>query len=118
MNSVLSLTNAASFLLPKAIGGEGSETGLSPWFIFGATTYMLGIVTETVAAVQRKQFKNDAKNQGKVYTGGLFGLAIHVNYGAYTVWRGGYSLACGGPAWGSLWLLSLVWILRVGGCQC
>lgn len=60
---------------------------------------MVGIFLETVSEIQRKQFKDRPESKGKAYTGGLFGLARHINYGGYTLWRGGYGLAAGGPVW-------------------
>lgn len=65
----------------------------------GAALYTIGILVEPVAETQRKIFKDKPENKGKAYSGGLFGLARNINYGAYTVWRGGMALAAGGPIW-------------------
>jgi hypothetical protein len=96
-NSLLALTAASGLLLPKVLvePKEGAG-GLSPLFIVGALLYAVGILTETSAEVQRKHFKGEERNKGKPYTGGLFSLARHINYGGYTVWRVGYALAAGG----------------------
>ncbi|EEB94925.1 hypothetical protein MPER_06187, partial [Moniliophthora perniciosa FA553] len=50
---------------------------------------------------QRKRFKDDVRNVGKPYTGGLFGLARHINYGGYMLWRTGFAIAAEkyGIAW-------------------
>jgi steroid 5-alpha reductase family enzyme len=62
---------------------------------------MLGMAAEAVSEVQRSNFKADPKNSGKPYTGGLFGLARHVNYGGYAVMRAGYAMATGWWMWGA-----------------
>ena len=64
--------------------------------------YAVGIMTELVAEIQRKRFKADPNNKGKVYTGGLWQFARHINYGGYTLWRAGYAMAGGGWIWGVL----------------
>ncbi|KAE9393190.1 hypothetical protein BT96DRAFT_1052407 [Gymnopus androsaceus JB14] len=46
--------------------------------------------------MQRLSFKRDARNKGQVYTGGLFGLARHINYGGYVLWRAGFATAAAG----------------------
>jgi steroid 5-alpha reductase family enzyme len=62
----------------------------------GTILYAVGIVLETVPELQRKWFKDQPENKGKICRTGLWGLARHINYGGYTLWRGGYSLAAGG----------------------
>ncbi|MCJ1407205.1 hypothetical protein MMC19_001276 [Ptychographa xylographoides] len=66
----------------------------------GAVLVVLGLGVETVCEVQRKWFKDDPRNEGKPYAGGLFGLATNINYGGYTLWRTGYALVCAGLPWG------------------
>ncbi|OCL02234.1 hypothetical protein AOQ84DRAFT_190463 [Glonium stellatum] len=68
--------------------------------LVGGTIYTVGILTELISEIQRVRFKKDPRNAGKPYTGGLWSLARHINYGAYTVWRTGYAIASGGWAWG------------------
>jgi len=100
-NSILSLTATANFFAPSFLTSSRNENGLSPLFILGSISYTIGLIIEAVSEIQRKRFKDDPKNQGKAYTGGLFGFARHINYGAYTVMRSGYALASGGWIWGS-----------------
>ncbi|GAD98085.1 hypothetical protein SMAC_01125 [Paecilomyces variotii No. 5] len=66
--------------------------------LVGTVMFSVGLLVETVAEVQRKRFKKDPKNKGNIFTGGLWRLARHINYGAYTIWRGGYMLVAGGWA--------------------
>ena len=73
----------------------------SPWTVYAGTAlYMVGILTETFSELQRNSFKKDAKNQGKIYTGGLWSVVRHVSYAGYSMWRAGYAMAAGGPLWG------------------
>ena len=89
INSILATTDLSSQVFPGQL-------------YLGAALYVTGILVELVSELQRKWFKDDPKNQGKPYGGGLFGWARSINYGGYTLWRGGYALAAGGPAWGLL----------------
>ena len=70
--------------------------------------FVIGIAIETVAEIQRKAFKDDPKNKGKLYTGGLFSYVRHPNYCGYMLWRGAMALATGGWAWGGL-VASFFW---------
>jgi len=79
-----------------------SELFRNPWVLAGTALYVMGILTETVSEVQRSSFKKDERNKGKPYAGGLFGLARHVNYTGYTLWRTGFAVAAAGPVWGAV----------------
>ncbi|KAK3080358.1 hypothetical protein LTS18_002132 [Coniosporium uncinatum] len=76
-------------------------------FIVGSALYVVGITIETVAEIQRAQFKRDPKNKGQCYNGGLWSWARHINYGGYSLWRTGYSLAAGGWPWA---LVVMAWL--------
>jgi len=99
-NSIFSLTAAASAFTPSILAAE-NEHGVSPLLILGTLGFIVGLAAEAVSETQRKLFKDDPKNTGKAYTGGLFGLARHINYGGYTIWRASYALASGGWIWGT-----------------
>lgn len=73
-----------------------------PALLVGGSLYVVGILTELIAEVQRKRFKADPNNKGKLYSGGLWSFARHINYGGYTLWRAGYAMAGGGFALGAL----------------
>jgi Protein of unknown function (DUF1295) len=98
-NSIISLTAAANAFTPSLLIAE-NDSQVSPLLVIGSAVYLIGLLTEAVSEQQRRTFKNDPRNAGKPFTGGLFGLARHINYGAYTVWRGAYALASGGWIWG------------------
>ena len=97
-NSILSLTTAANAFTPLLL--TKNDSGVPPLLVIGSVAYLIGLLTEIISEQQRRAFKNDPKNAGKPFSGGLFGLARHINYGAYTLWRGAYALASGGWMWG------------------
>lgn len=75
---------------------------LGPVQYVGISLFTVGLLTELVSELQRKAFKDNPANQGKLYTGGLFSLARHINYGGYTLWRTGLALTSG-----NYWLAAL-----------
>ena len=113
LNSIVStIAPLLAPLLPSVAGAVLSQIGivspsqpnpntLSPTFLLGAAMCVTGLGVEAVSEAQRHSFKSRPENKGKVFTGGLFSIARHINYGAYTVWRSGYALAAGGPVWGA-----------------
>ena len=96
INSILSVTAAATYFTPSLLSSTDNATCLSPLFILGTTTYVMGMALETISEQQRKNFKASPKNAGKAYTGGLWSFARHINYGGYILWRSGYIFAAGG----------------------
>ena len=80
----------------------GPSTSLDTLQYVGIGLFGVGLLTEFVSEVQRKQFKDNPANKGKNYTGGLFSLARHINYGGYTIWRTGLALTSG-----NYWLAAL-----------
>jgi protein-S-isoprenylcysteine O-methyltransferase Ste14 len=103
-NSANSLLFICASTSASGTGGQGfSEPGFpSTALVVGAGSYLVGMILETASEVQRKRFKKDPQNEGKNYSGGLFSLARHINYGGYTLWRAGYALASGGWIWGAI----------------
>ncbi|KAH8912335.1 DUF1295-domain-containing protein [Coniochaeta sp. PMI_546] len=99
VNSLMSLllvTSASSAVLAgPLVAIPGATQSVSLPIALGTAMYTVGIVAETVAEVQRKRFKDDPANKGKICTTGLWSWARHVNYGAYSIWRTGYALAAG-----------------------
>jgi len=95
LNSLFFITNWTS---ASANGEHFPQTPL----LVGSALYAAGIVTETLSEVQRKIFKQKPENKGKIYQGGLFGQARHINYAGYILWRTGYAIAAGGWTWGAV----------------
>ncbi|KAH7135361.1 hypothetical protein B0J11DRAFT_157911 [Dendryphion nanum] len=99
-NTIFNSVNNYIFLA-SATSASAESTFPQPALLVGSAFYVTGILVELIAEVQRKQFKADPKNKGKPFTGGLWSVARHINYGAYTMWRAGYSLTAGGWLWGT-----------------
>ncbi|KAJ8079693.1 hypothetical protein PM082_016514 [Marasmius tenuissimus] len=87
----------------------------SPQLLVGSTMFVVGIGLEWISEEQRKAFKDDSRNKGKVYSGGLFGWARHINFGGYTLWRSGFSLAAGGWWLGAIVAAVFTYFFAKGG---
>lgn len=96
-NTVFNSLSSYAFLA-RATSASLESDFPQPALMAGGALYVVGLLTELVAEAQRKRFKADPANKGKVYSGGLWRFARHVNYGGYTLWRAGYALTGGG--WG------------------
>lgn len=95
-NTVLnSLAGLSSLIYPPS-------NELGPLQYVGISMFTVGLLTELISELQRKSFKDNPANQGKLYTGGLFSLARHINYGGYAFWRTGLALTSG-----NYWLAAL-----------
>ncbi|KAK1749517.1 hypothetical protein QBC47DRAFT_395773 [Echria macrotheca] len=106
---LLSASTSAVLATPTVpIPGLGGARISLPTAV-GVVMYVVGMTLETVAEEQRKRFKDDPKNKGKICTSGLWGMARHINYGGYTLWRTGYWLAAGGWAAGAAMLAWHSW---------
>ena len=77
-----------------------SEPLSSTFFILGIALFSIGIFFEQFSEIQRKRFKSDPANKGKPFAGGLFSVALNINYGGYTLWRAGYAMVAAGWLWG------------------
>jgi len=100
-NAVFNSLSTYAFLT-SATSASTEATFPQPALLVGSSLYVVGIVTELVAEIQRKRFKADPNNKGKAYTGGLWSFARHINYGGYTIWRAGYAMVGGGYTLGAL----------------
>ncbi|GIN73293.1 hypothetical protein J14TS2_37680 [Bacillus sp. J14TS2] len=54
--------------------------------------FLAGSVINTLAEILRDRWKRHSRNKGKLYTGGLFKYAIHINYFGDVVWVTGFAL--------------------------
>lgn len=97
-NTLLFLSAATSSLNAPAFPGTSVPYPL----VVGSVLYAIGLTLETAAEVQRKTFKDDPANKGKVMRSGLWSWARHINYGGYALWRGAYCLAASGWVGGLL----------------
>lgn len=94
-NFVCNSLNTLAFTAASA-NKTWSETGL----YVAIPIFAAGILLESISEIQRKAFKDDSRNKGKVYSGGLFSYARHINYCGYMLWRSAMALAGGGWVWG------------------
>lgn len=101
-NTVFNSLNNLFFVCAQTSASVNGEHFPQTPLIVGASLYTVGLSVELASEFQRHLFKKDPANKGKVYEGGLFSLARHINYGGYTLWRAGYAVAAGGWIWGAV----------------
>lgn len=89
--ALLGATEAASFGIVGIVG-----IGL---FVFGS--YL-----NTWSEIQRKRFKDNPDNKGKLFMGGLFRYARHINYFGDTLWVAGWAMATRNP-WSAVIAIAL-----------
>lgn len=75
----------------------------------GLVLFCLGSFVETFADLQRKAFKDKPANKGKVFMEGFFGMARHINFGGYLLWRTGFAIFGGGLLWGAVIISYFLW---------
>jgi protein-S-isoprenylcysteine O-methyltransferase Ste14 len=94
------VANSIDTLLFTCVATSASLSGDFPQapLLVGGTLYVAGMVVETLAELQRKKFKQDPRNAGKPFTGGLWSVVRHANYTGYAIWRAGF--ACAAAGWG------------------
>ncbi|MDR0995416.1 MAG: DUF1295 domain-containing protein [Tannerella sp.] len=64
-------------------------------YVAGCLLFLIGGAINTSAELIRKPFKDNPANRGKLYTGGLFKYAIHINYFGDLLWVLGFALVTG-----------------------
>ena len=81
-------------LLPSTLfWGEKIEV-LSPYAFIGVGLWLIGLLIEAFADVQKYRFINDAANKGKWIESGLWAYSRHPNYfGEIVLWVGIYVYA-------------------------
>lgn len=102
-NTSLNGFNTLSFSLAAI-----NPTWSTQSFYLSIPIFATGMLIEYVSEYQRKTFKDDPDNNGKVYSNGLFGYARHINYCGYMIWRTAMGLAAGGWA-GAALISGLFW---------
>ena len=76
-----------------ALLGATSVTPLNAIDLLSVGLFALGSYLNTGSEVQRKKFKENPLNQGKLYTGGMFGVVRHPNYLGDILWASGWAVA-------------------------
>ncbi len=74
---------------------------------FGIALFVAGALINTVGEWQRDRFKRRPENQGRLYTAGLFALAMHINFFGDVLWVAGFAVVARSP-WGALVPLGLL----------
>ena len=69
-----------------ALLGARANTPIGALDIVAIALFLVGSYFNTGAEWQRKRFKDESKNRGKLYTQGLFRYARHINYFGDTLW--------------------------------
>ncbi len=72
--------------------GAGARAPLGWPDGLGIALFLLGSWLNTGSEFQRKRFKDDPAHRGRLYTGGLFRLARHINYFGDFTWAVGWAL--------------------------
>jgi len=60
--------------------------------MIGVSIFVLGSLLNTVSEIQRDGWKRDPANKGRLYTEGLFGHSMHINYFGDWLWVIGYAV--------------------------
>jgi steroid 5-alpha reductase family enzyme len=101
INSTTEVIEAALyFWLWSSAASPAGEAVTGP-IAFGAVLLVAGVSTEWFSEYQRKRFKNNPRNKGKVFQGGLFGLARHINFAGFATWKAGQAYMSTGWAVGT-----------------
>lgn len=103
------VTALALYQLCFALLGARTFTALSGLDVMAISLFIVGSLINTGSEFQRKRFKANPANQGKLYTQGLFAVVRHPNYLGDLLWV---------SAWASLtrnpWSAIIVLILASG----
>ena len=91
--------------LSSIIYGPSEKLGTLQYI--GITLFAVGLVVELTSELQRKRFKDNPAHKGQLYSGGLFSLARHINYGGYTLYNTGFALTSG-----NYWLAAFHFFFR------
>jgi len=80
-----------------ALLASGEQSPLGILDAAAAALFLLGSDLNTGSEIQRKRFKADPANQGRLYTGGLFRFARHINYFGDVLWVGAWAIVTRNP---------------------
>jgi steroid 5-alpha reductase family enzyme len=87
---LLQATSVAVIMLPVSyLLGQDAAPGFGFWAIVGASIWLVGLVIEAAADVQKSAFKGKPENRGRFVESGLWRYSRHPNYfGEMLVWWG------------------------------
>jgi steroid 5-alpha reductase family enzyme len=102
LEEVLSVPFAfAIYYVGFALLGRNVARPVGGFAIVAVVIFALGSAINTVSELLRDAWKKRDENRGKVYTGGLFRYAVHINYFGDVLWVLGLALISG-RAWSLL----------------
>jgi protein-S-isoprenylcysteine O-methyltransferase Ste14 len=87
----------ALYLVGIPLLARGSDAAFGWLDVLGILLFAVGSVFNTLSELQRKRFKAHPENSGKLFTGGLFALCIHVNYFGDLLWVTGMAAVTHNP---------------------
>jgi protein-S-isoprenylcysteine O-methyltransferase Ste14 len=80
-----------------ALLGRVASNSLDAFDVVSMVLFLVGSYLNTGSEFQRKRFKDDPANRGKLYTRGLFRYARHINYFGDILWVSGWALLTRNP---------------------
>ena len=92
-----------------ALFGMGAAAPLGVLDVVAVVGFLLGSYLNTGSELQRKRFKAEPRNRGKLYTGGLFRRVRHVNYLGDLLWVTAWAVVTR-----SAWALVIPLVLGLG----
>lgn len=75
-----------------ALLGSGAGEPLGALDALGILLYLGGSAVNSGSELQRRHFKSQPENRGRLYTGGLFHYARHINYFGDSLWITGWAI--------------------------
>jgi len=86
------ITACAAYQIGFVLLGGWQSEPLNVLDFLGVLLFIIGSYFNTYSEIQRKRFKNDPNNKGKLYTQGLFQYARHINYFGDVCWVTGWAI--------------------------
>ena len=86
------ITACAAYQIGFVLLGGWQSKPLNVLDFLGVLLFIIGSYFNTYSEIQRKRFKNDPNNKGKLYTQGLFQYARHINYFGDVCWVTGWAI--------------------------
>lgn len=82
----------AMYYIGYSLLGGIKDTPIHWLDYLGIFLFLAGSTINTLSELLRNAWKKDERNKGKLYTGGLFKYALHINYFGDVVWVTGFAL--------------------------
>ena len=82
----------ALYYIGFAIFVLATDKQIDYWDYVGLFVFILGSFLNTFSELQRNFWKKKPENKGKLYTKGLFGYSMHINYFGDLLWVTAYAL--------------------------